>query len=186
MSRFNYIYEPLTTIKLTHVNDLATETHVKLYPSKQTALLIEHYKLVVKSIPEGLVVLYKKAEIFEAETIDNVLIIDGKEVIDKKIVGYVSTSPDRTFSNWLPEIIDVDLEFYAVADQTYREDTKWNGTNNLGLNLNEQIVYNSDELEGIKNTNNDINERVKPDAILQINIVEANLTTPITVTFEIK
>ena len=101
-------------------------------------------------------------------------------------MGYVSTSPDRTFSNWLPEIITIDLEFYAVADHTYRQNTKWNGTDNLGLKLNEHIVYSSDELEGILNTNNTINERVKPDAILQINIAEANITTPITLTFEIK
>ena len=185
MSRFNYIYELLTTIKLNHVNGLVTENHVKIYPTKETATLIDQYRLVIKSIPEGLVVLYKKEELFVAETVDNVVIIDEVEVIDQKIVGYVSTSPDRTFSNWLPEVIDVDLEFYAVADHTYRHNTKWNGTDNLGLKLNEHIVYSSDELEGIKNTNNDINERVKPDAILQINIVEANLTTPITLTFEI-
>jgi len=186
MSRFNYIYEVLTTIKLSHINGLKAENHVTLYPTKESAALIDQYRLVIKSIPDGLVIIYKKEELFEAETVDNVVIIDGEEVIDKKIVGYVSTSPNRTFTNWLPEVIDVDLEFYAVADQTYRQDTKWNGTNNLGLKLNEHIIYSSDELEGIKETNNDINERVKPDAVLQVNIVEASLTTPITLTFEIK
>jgi hypothetical protein len=186
MSRFNYIYEPLTIIELSHENDLVAKNHVKLYPSKETASLIAKHKLVIKTIPEGLVVLYKKEEAFVAETIDNIVIIDGEEVIDQKIVGYVSTSPDRTFSNWLPEVVDVYLEFYAVANQTYRQDTKWNGTDNKGLKLNEHIIYSSDELEGIKETNNDIDERIKPDAILQINIAEANITTPITLTFEIK
>lgn len=180
MSRFNYIYELLTTIKLNHENDLVAGNHVTLYPSKESAALIDQYRLVIKSIPEGLVVLYKKAETFVAETVDNVIIIDEVEVIDKKIVGYVSTSPDRTFTNWLPEVVDVDLEFYAVVDQTYRNNTKLDA-----LALNEFIIYNDSELEGVKDTNNDINERIKPDAIIQINIAEANLTTPITLTFEI-
>lgn len=181
MSRFNYIYDLLTTIKLNHESELVAQNHVKLYPSKETAALIDQYRLVIKTIPEGLVVLYRKEEIFVAETIDNVLIIDEVEVIDKKIVGYVSTSPDRTFSNWLPDPVDVDLEFYAVVDQKYRNDTKLDA-----LALNEFIVYNDSQLEGILETNNDINERIKPDAIIQINIADANITTPITLTFEIK
>jgi hypothetical protein len=185
MSRFNYIYAPLATIKLQRKIELETQKYVKIYPSKETAALIAKHKLVIKMIPEGLVVIYKKEEKLIAETVDEVLIIGGEEVIDKRIVGYASTSPDRTFSNWLPEVIDIDLEFYAVADQTYKEDTKWNGIDNLGLNLNKHVIYSSDELEGIITTNNNINERIKPDAILQVNIVEANITTPTTVTFEI-
>ncbi|WP_298420528.1 hypothetical protein [uncultured Kordia sp.] len=181
MSRFNHIYEPLTIISLEHESDLVAENHVKIYPSKETAELIKKYRLVTKTTPEGLVILYKKAEIFEAETVDNVLIIDGKEVIDKKIVGYVSTTPDRTFSNWLPEVVNVDLEFYALADQAYRENTKLDA-----LALNEFIVYKASKLRGVKKTKNNINERIKPDAILQINIVEANIAMPVTLTFKIK
>ncbi|WP_046755823.1 hypothetical protein [Kordia jejudonensis] len=181
MSRFNYIYDLLTTVKLNHKNDKVAENHVKLYPSKATAALIEQYKMVIKTIPEGIVILYRKQEEFVAETVDNVLIIDDVEVIDKKIVGYVATSPDRTFTNWLPDPVEIDLEFYAVTDQKYRNDTKL-----AALALNEFIVYSADELEGTKETNNTINERIKPDGIIQIHIEEANLTTPITLTFEIK
>jgi len=180
MSKFNYIYEPLATIKLQRKVQLETEKYVKIYPSKETAALIAKYKLVIKTIPEGLVVIYKKQEKFIAETVDEVLIIDEQEVIDKRIVGYASTSPDRTFSNWLPEVIDIDLEFYAIADQKYRNETIWNN-----LPLNDFVVYNASDVSGTITTNNTINERVQPDAILQLNIVEANITTPTTLTFEI-
>ncbi|MBC8757371.1 hypothetical protein H2O64_22065 [Kordia sp. YSTF-M3] len=179
MSRFNYIYAPLATIKLQHTNGLETEKHVKIYPSKETAALIAKYKLVIKMIPEGLVVIYKKQEAFVAETVDEVLIIDGEEVIDKRIVGYVSTSPDRTFSNWLPDVVDFDLEFYAIADQEYRNATNWND-----LALKDFVVYSATDLEGTITINNNINERIQPDAILQLNIKEANIETPTTLTFE--
>ncbi len=181
MSRFNYIYAPLATIKLQHENALEAEKHVKIYPSKETAELIAAYRLVVKMIPEGLVVIYKKEEAFVAETVDEVLLIDGEEVIDQRIVGYASTSPDRTFSNWLPEVIDIDLEFYAIADQEYRNETNWNN-----LALNDFVVYSAADLEGTITTNSNIKERTQPDAILQLNIVEANIETPTTLTFEIK
>lgn len=180
MSRFNHIYEPLTIIKLIHESELAAENHVTLYPSKETATLINTHRLVTKNTPEGLAILYKKAEKFVAETIDDVLIIDGVEVIDKKIVGYVPTTPDRTFTNWLPDVVDIDLEFYAIVDQKYRDNTKLDG-----LALNEFIVYKISELEGVLEVKNNINERIKPDAIIQINITDANITTPITLTFEI-
>jgi hypothetical protein len=171
----------LTIIKLNHESELATENHVRLYPSKETAALIDKYRMVVKNTPEGFVILYRKTEEFVAETVDNVLVIDGVEVIDKKIVGYVSTTPERTFSNWLPTVVDIDLEFYAIVDQKYRNDTKLDA-----LALNEFIVYSAAELEGVQEVKNDINERIKPDALIQVNITDANITTPITLTFEIK
>ncbi|QHI35495.1 hypothetical protein IMCC3317_08410 [Kordia antarctica] len=181
MSRYNYIYAPLATIKLQRKIELETLKHVKIYPSKETAALIAKYKLVIKIIPEGLVVIYKKQEKFVAETVDEVLIIDGEEVIDKRIVGYASTTPNRTFSNWLPEVVEIELEFYAIADQEYRNGTNWDN-----LALNDFIIYSAADVKGTKTTNNNINERIKPDAILQLNIVEANITTPTTLTFQIK
>lgn len=179
MSRFNYIYEPLAILKLQHESELEAQKYVKIYPSKETAALIAKHKLVLKTIPDGLIIIYKKQEKFIAQTVDEVLIIDGQEVIDKRIVGYVSTSPDRTFSNWLPEVVDIDLEFYAIADQQYRSETNWNN-----LPLNDFVVYSASDLVGTITTNNSIKERVQPDAILQLNIVEANITTPTTLTFE--
>ena len=181
MSRFNYIYDLLTIVKLNHENELAAENHVMLYPSQETAALMNDYRLVVKNTPEGFVILYRKAEEFIAETVDNTVVIDGVEVIDQKIVGYVSTTPDRTFTNWLPTVVDIDLEFYAVVDQKYRNDTKLDA-----LALNEFIIYNAAELEGVQEVKSDINERKKPDAIIQINITDADITTPNTLTFEIK
>ena len=88
---------------------------------------------------------------------------------------------DSTFSNWLPTVVDIDLEFYAVVDQKYRNDTKLDA-----LALNEFIVYSAAELEGVQEVKSDINERKKPDAIIQINITDADITTPNTLTFEIK
>jgi len=180
MSKFNYIYAPLATIKLQHESELETQKYVKIYPSKATAALIDEYKLVIKMIPEGLVVIYKKQEEFVAETVEEVLLINGEEVTDQRIVGYASTLPDRTFSNWLPEVIDIDLEFYAIADQSYKNETNWNN-----LALNEFVVYSASDLEGTITTNNNIKERTQPDAILKLNIVEANIETPTTLTFQI-
>ena len=181
MSKYNYIYAPLASIKLQHENELVAQKHVTIYPTKQTAALIAQYRLVLKAIPEGLIIIYKKQENFIAETVDEVLVIDGEEVIDKKIVGYTSTMPDRTYANWLPEVVDIDLEFYAIADQQYRSETKWDN-----LPLKDFVIYNAGDLEGTITTKNDVNERKQPDAILQLNIQEANITTPTTLTFEIK
>lgn len=180
MSKFKYIYAPLTIVKLTHADELATEANVKIYPSKETEKLFDQYKLLVKMTPEGFVVLYKKQEEFVAEIVDNVLVIDGEEVIDKKIVGYVSTMPDPTYSNWLPEVVDLDLEFYAIANQKYRNETNWNN-----LALNDFVVYSSIDLTGTITPKTTINERIQPDAILQLNIVAANIATPAELTFEI-
>lgn len=181
MSKFNYIYAPLATIKLQHENALEAQKYVKIYPSKATAALIDEYKLVVKIIPEGLVVIYKKQEKFVAETVEEVLLINGQEVTDQRIIGYAATLPDRTFSNWLPAVVDIDLEFYAIADQAYKNETNWNN-----LALNQFVVYSAADVEGTITTNNNIKERTQPDAILQLNIVEANIETPTTLTFEIK
>ena len=180
MSRFSYTYTPLVIVKLQHESELEAEKYVTIYPSAQTAQLIEQYKLVIKMIPEGFVVLFKKQEEFVAETVDEVLEIDGVEVTDKRIVGYASTMPDPTFSNWLPEVVDINLEFYARADQKYRENTAWND-----LALDEFVVYDASDLEGTVTQNTNIRERTQPDAIFQLNIQEANITTPASHTFEI-
>ncbi|EDP95978.1 hypothetical protein U8527_13810 [Kordia algicida OT-1] len=180
MSRFKYIYAPIAIIKLTHADELATESNVKIYPNATTEKLFDKHKLLVKMTPEGFVVLYKKQEEFVAETVDNVLIIDGEEVIDKKIVGYTSTMPDPTYANWLPEVIDLDLEFYAIANQKYRNDTNWNN-----LPLNDFVVYSSTDLTGTITSKTTINEKIQPDAILQLNITAANIATPAELTFEI-
>ncbi|WP_046744652.1 hypothetical protein [Kordia zhangzhouensis] len=180
MSRFSYTYAPLIIVKLQHESELEAAKYVTIYPNEKTAQLIEKHKLVVKIIPEGFVVLFKKQEEFVAETVDEVLVIDGVEVTDKRIVGYASTLPDRTFSNWLPQVIDIDLEFYAKATQKYRENTAWND-----LALDEFVVYNAGDLEGTVSQNTNIRERTQPDAIFQLNIQEANITTPVTLTFEV-
>ncbi|MFK7748302.1 MAG: hypothetical protein AB8B65_07930 [Kordia sp.] len=180
MSRFSYTYAPVTIIKLNHEDGFATQSNVKIYPSKDSEALIEKYKLIVKMTPEGFALLCKKQEEFIAQTVDEVLIIDGEEVIDKRITGYASTTPNRTFSNWLPDVIDIDLEFYAVANQKYKNETKWNN-----LALNDFVAYSAIDLVGTITPNATINERIQPDAIIQLNIAEVHLTTPATLTFEI-
>ena len=70
MSKYNYIYAPLASIKLQHENELVAQKHVTIYPTKQTAALIAQYRLVLKAIPEGLIIIYKKQENFIAETVD--------------------------------------------------------------------------------------------------------------------
>ncbi|WP_420573813.1 hypothetical protein [Kordia sp.] len=180
MSKFNYIYAPLITVKLQHESEFATNRYVKIYPNKTTATLMDTYKLIVRMTPEGFVILYKKREEFVAQTVDEVLIIDGEEVIDKRIVGYASTIPESTYANWLPEVIDIDLEFYAIADQKYRDKTDWND-----LKLNDFVVYSATDLTGTITTNANIKERIQPDAVFQLNIQETNISTPITLTFEV-
>ncbi|AXG71535.1 hypothetical protein KORDIASMS9_03792 [Kordia sp. SMS9] len=180
MSKFSYTYEPLAIIKLNHENELEAQNYVNIYPTKASEVLMDKHKLLVKKIPEGLVLLYKKQEEFVAQTVDEVFMIGEDEVTDKRIVGYVSTMPDPTFSNWLPDVVDIDLEFYAIADQEYKNDTDWNN-----LALRDFVVYSATDLEGTITTNTAVNERIQPDAILQINIQEANITTPESLTFEV-
>jgi hypothetical protein len=180
MSRFSYTYAPLTTVKFNHTNALEAQDYVTIYPTEASEALMDAYKLLVKKIPEGFVLLYKKREEFVAQTVDEVLIIDGKEVTDKRIIGYASTTPDPTFENWLPEVVDIDLEFYAIANQKYREDTLWNN-----LALNDFVVYSASDLTGTITPNASVNERTQPDAIIQLNIVEANITTPVSLTFQV-
>ena len=43
------------------------QNHVKIYPSDATKTLIEKHKLLVKMIPEGFVVFFKKQEEFVAQ-----------------------------------------------------------------------------------------------------------------------
>lgn len=181
MSRFSYTYAPLVSILLNHESDLVAEEHVAIYPSKETKTLLEKYKISLKQIPEGLVVLYKRSEQFEAITIDNILIIDGEEVIDKKIVGYKSTEPDKTFSDWLPTGFNENLVFYGTFSAKYRDKTKLDK-----LALNEFIEYKAGTLKGALITNNDIRERTKPDAIFEVNVTTANVTTPAKLKFKIK
>lgn len=180
MSRFSYIYAPLTTVKLNHENELEAQNHVKIYPSKASELLIQKYKLVVKKIPDGFVLLYKRQEEYEAQTVEETFMIGEDEVTDDRIVGYTSTMPNPTYSNWLPEVIDFDLEFYAIANQNYKNDTDWNN-----LALNDFVVYSATDLEGTITEDSTVNERIQPDAILQLNIKETNITTPVSITFEI-
>lgn len=180
MSRFSYTYEPLTTVKLNHENELEAQNYVKIYPSKTSEALIQKYKLVVKMIPDGFVLLYKKQEEFVAQTVDEVITIGEEEVTDQRIIGYASATPDPIFSNWLPDVVDIDLEFYAVANQQYKNDTDWNN-----LALRDFVVYNQGDLDGTITTVSAVNERTQPDAILQINVTDANITTPVSVTFEV-
>lgn len=180
MSRFSYIYAPLTTVKLNHENELEAQNYVKIYPSKASQELIQKYKLVVKMIPDGFVLLYKRQEEFVAQTVDEVFMIGEEEVTDKRIVGYTSTTPNPTYSNWLPEVVDIDLEFYAVADQQYKNDTDWNN-----LELTDFVVYSASDLEGTITSVTSVNERIQPDAILQLTVQEANITTPASLTFEV-
>jgi hypothetical protein len=180
MSRFSHIYAPLTTVRFDHGSELEAQSFVKIYPNKATEVLMDSYKLSVKKIPEGFIVLYKRREEFVAQTVDEVIIIDDKEVIDKRIVGYASTTPDPTYESWLPATVDFNLEFYAIADQKFRENTQWNN-----LALNDFVVYSASDLTGTITPNTTIKERVQPDAIIQLNIVEANLTTPVSLTFQV-
>ncbi|WP_298511772.1 hypothetical protein [uncultured Kordia sp.] len=180
MSRFSYIYVPLTTVRLNHENELEAQNYVKIYPSKTSEALIQKYKLVVKKIPEGFVLLYKKQEEFVAQTVDEVFMIDEDEVTDQRIVGYVSTTPNPTYSNWLPDVVDFDLEFYAVADKEYKNDTDWNN-----LALRDFVVYSATDLQGTITEDTTVNERIQPDAILQLNIKDTNITTPVSLAFEV-
>ncbi|PTX63123.1 hypothetical protein C8N46_102526 [Kordia periserrulae] len=180
MSRFSYTYTLLTTVKLLHESEFEAQNHVKIYPNDATKTLIEKHKLVVKMIPEGFVVLYKKQEEFVAQTVDEVVLIGEEEVTDQRIVGYASASPDPIYSNWLPEVIDIDLEFYAIADKTYKTDTDWDN-----LALTDFVMYSASDLEGTITENTSVKQRTKPDAILQLNIQEVNITTPESLTFEV-
>ncbi|MEM6684533.1 MAG: hypothetical protein AAF617_01960 [Bacteroidota bacterium] len=180
MSRFSYIYTPLTTVKLNHENELQVQDYVQIYPSNASKALIQKHKLVVKMIPDGFVLLYKKREEFVAQTIDEVIKIGDEDVTDQRIVGYASATPDPVFSDWLPEIINIDLEFYAVANTQYKNNTDWNN-----LALRDFVIYNAGDLDGTVTTVSTINERTQPDAILQLNVTNANITTPVSLTFEV-
>jgi len=163
MSRFRYTYEPLTIIKLNHENELEAQNYVKIYPSKTSEALMDKHKLLVKKTPEGFVLLYKKQEEFEAQTVDEVFMIGDDEVTDKRIVGYASTMPDPTFSNWLPEVVDIDLEFYAIADKVYKNDTDWDD-----LALRDFVVYSASDLQGTVTTL--IHKIYKTDTQLQTEV----------------
>jgi len=167
-------------VKLNHENELEAQAFVKIYPSKASEALIQKYKLVVKMIPDGFVLLYKKREEFVAQTVNEVFMIGEEEVTDKRIVGYASATPDPIFSNWLPAVIDIDLEFYAVADPSYKNDTDWDN-----LALSDFVVYSASDLDGTITTIGAVNERTQPDAILQLNVTDANIATPASLTFEV-
>lgn len=180
MSRFSYIYAPLTTVRLNHENELEAQNYVKIYPSKASEALIQKYKLVVKLIPKGFVLLYKKQEEFVAQTVEETFMIGEEEVTDQRITEYVSSTPDPTYSNWLPGVVDFNLEFYAIADKEYKNDTDWDN-----LALSDFVVYSATDLNGTITTNTTINERIQPDAILQLNITDTNISTPVSLAFEV-
>lgn len=167
-------------MKLNHENELEAQSFVTIYPSKASEALIQKYKLVIKMIPDGFVLLYKRQEEFVAQTVEETVLIGEEEVTDHRIVGYASTTPDPTYSNWLPEVVDIDLEFYVRANKQYKTDTDWDN-----LALRDFVVYNASDLQGTITTNSAVNERTQPDAILQLNITDANITTPVSLAFEV-
>lgn len=172
MSKFNFKYSPIASIEMTHSGSLLTENHLRFYPDETTAALINEAKLHVSLSPSGLVVLYKKYEHFNPITIDETVMIDEVAAINKKVVGYESIGVNGSFSNWLPSPADITLTFYGIADAKFKENTKWD---NLGLQ--EFIKFTASSLDGTKITDTSINYRTKPDAIFELVLTDANVTS---------
>lgn len=159
MSKFSFTYTSIANLEVRHENGFLAKNHIHIYPNKQTSDLINKHNLFIKRTPKGLIVLYKKYEHFEAVTVDEPLIIDGLEVIDKKIIAYKSKNPKK-YSNWLPDPADMILTFYARADQAFKEKTAWDN-----LKFHDFIKYDKATLDGNSFEDTSISETVKPDAL---------------------
>lgn len=179
MSKFNFKYSPIASIEMTHTAGLLAQNHLKLFPDQATAKFVTNTKLHLVNSPTGLVILYKKYEHFNAITTDETILIDGVQVIDKKIVGYESIGPNGTFSNWLPNPADFTLTFYGFADAKFKDKTKWNN-----LELNEFIKFTASSLDGTKITDSTIKYKTKPDAIFELALTDANVTSETETNFQ--
>ena len=126
-------------------------------------------RLYISPSSTGLVILYKKYEHFKAITIDETIMIDDVAVIDEKIVGYES---DGSFSHCLPDPADMTLTFYGIADTKFKTNTMWDN-----LELDEYIKFTKDNQDGAIITDNTINYRTKPDAIFELELTDANVSS---------
>ena len=172
MSKFHYKYSPIASIEMTHSAGLLTEDHLRFSPDQATTTLINKSKLHINHSPTGLVVLYKSYEHFTPVTIDETVMIDDLAVINKKVVGYESIGVNGSFSNWLPSPADMTLTFYGFANTKFKTNTKWNE-----LELNEFIKFTAGSLDGTKITDNTITYSTKPDAIFELVLTNANVTS---------
>ncbi len=168
----------MCSFTLEHDSEFLTQAYVTFFPDKTTAKKIQEYKLHVKQTPKGLLVLYKKNELFDPITEDETIIIDGVPVINKKVVGYVKNG---NAISWLPSPADITLTFYATTNKRYKKDTIWED-----LDLNKYIKYNVGMLNGVETVDNNITSSRKPDAAFELAISNANITAGNETKFEFK
>jgi hypothetical protein len=165
MSRLNFTYKPLASFAISHWDNLIIKNHFNIFPNSETAYKLAKMKLkVVKNI-SGLIVLYRKSELFTPIVRSENYLFNDVELTNDKVIGYESKSNGGEFINWLPNPADVTLTFYGIASAQFKLNTSMEQ-----LQINEYLKYDATALDGEVLINNDIKELHKPEAIFEINI----------------